>query len=58
MFDVLRFWLDWGVDGFRIDVANFIVKDPELRDNPSNPTAGTSFLQVPGLVRYPTSSAR
>jgi alpha-glucosidase len=36
MFDVLRFWLERGVDGFRIDVANFILKDPLLRDNPPN----------------------
>src|SRR5205085_1675106 len=36
MFDVLRFWLERGVDGFRIDVANFIMKDPQLRDNPPN----------------------
>ena len=34
MFDVARFWLDRGVDGFRIDVANFVMKDPQLRDNP------------------------
>lgn len=34
MFDTLRFWLDKGVDGFRIDVAHFIMKDPKLRDNP------------------------
>ena len=34
MFDVLRFWLDRGVDGFRIDVAHLIMKDPALRDNP------------------------
>ncbi len=38
MFDVMRFWLDRGVDGFRIDVANFIMKDPLLRDNPPNLT--------------------
>lgn len=37
MLDVLRFWLARGVDGFRIDVAHFIMKDPELRDNPLNP---------------------
>ena len=30
--DVLRFWLDRGVDGFRIDVADFLVKDPALPD--------------------------
>jgi Alpha amylase, catalytic domain len=33
MHDVLRFWLDRGVDGFRIDVIYKIAKDPELRDN-------------------------
>lgn len=37
MLDVLRFWLERGVDGFRLDVAHFIMKDPELRDNPPNP---------------------
>ncbi len=31
----LRFWLDRGVDGFRIDVSHGLVKDAELRDNPS-----------------------
>jgi alpha-glucosidase len=36
MFDVVRFWLERGVDGFRIDVAHFIMKDPDLRDNPPN----------------------
>lgn len=30
----LRFWLDRGVDGFRIDVTHGLVKDTELRDNP------------------------
>ena len=36
MFDVARFWLDRGVDGFRIDVAPMVMKDPQLRDNPPN----------------------
>ena len=40
MLDVIRFWLDRGVDGFRIDVAHLIMKDPQLRDNPPNPHAG------------------
>ncbi|HEX5898568.1 MAG TPA: alpha-amylase family glycosyl hydrolase, partial [Solirubrobacteraceae bacterium] len=32
--DILRFWMDRGIAGFRIDVAHGIVKDRELRDNP------------------------
>ncbi len=30
--DILRFWLDRGVDGFRIDVAHGLAKDPSLPD--------------------------
>jgi alpha-glucosidase len=33
--DVFRFWLERGVDGFRLDVYNAYFKDPGLRDNPS-----------------------
>jgi alpha-glucosidase len=34
---VLRFWLDRGVDGFRIDVLWLLIKDAAFRDNPPNP---------------------
>jgi len=34
MHDVLRFWLDRGVDGFRVDVIHKMIKDSRLRDNP------------------------
>lgn len=37
LLDVARFWLDRGVDGFRIDAINFAMHDPELRDNPPAP---------------------
>ena len=37
MYDVLRFWLDRGVDGFRIDVLWLLLKDEQFRDNPMNP---------------------
>lgn len=37
MMDVLRFWMDRGVDGFRIDVLWHIVKAEGLPDNPPNP---------------------
>lgn len=39
MFDVVRFWLDRGIDGLRVDAAHYILKDPDLRDNPLNPSA-------------------
>lgn len=32
--DVVRFWLDRGADGFRLDVFSNYFKDEELRDNP------------------------
>jgi alpha-glucosidase len=32
--EILRFWFDRGVAGFRIDVANSLIKDRDLRDNP------------------------
>lgn len=34
LFDAMAFWLDLGVDGFRLDTANFYVHDAQLRDNP------------------------
>ena len=34
MFDTLRFWLDMGVDGFRLDVINWFIKDEQFRSNP------------------------
>ena len=37
MLKVLRFWLDRGVDGFRVDVMHHLVKDTAFRDNPPNP---------------------
>jgi alpha-glucosidase len=37
MYDVMRFWLDKGVDGFRVDVMWHMVKDRLLRNNPLNP---------------------
>lgn len=34
MMNVMRFWLERGVDGFRLDTVNFYMHDPALRDNP------------------------
>jgi len=37
IYAAMRFWLDLGVDGFRIDVLWHLMKDEALRDNPVNP---------------------
>jgi alpha-glucosidase len=37
IYDVMRFWLRKGVDGFRVDVIWHLIKDAEFRDNPPNP---------------------
>jgi alpha-glucosidase len=37
MYDVMRFWLDRGVDGLRVDVLWMLIKDDQFRDNPINP---------------------
>ena len=37
---VARFWLDRGVDGFRLDAINFAAHDPMLRDNPPAANSG------------------
>lgn len=34
--DVMRFWLERGVDGFRLDTVNYYFHDKLLRDNPAN----------------------
>ncbi len=48
--DILRFWLDRGVDGFRIDVAHSLVKDPALPDVAGLPRGATRpWEDQPGL---------
>ncbi|MGW1426129.1 alpha-amylase family glycosyl hydrolase [Bradyrhizobium manausense] len=37
IYDVMRFWLEKGVDGFRVDVIWHLIKDAAFRDNPPNP---------------------
>ena len=40
MYAAMRFWLERGVDGFRMDVIWLLIKDKEFRDNPKNATYG------------------
>ena len=37
MLETLRFWLDRGVDGFRVDAIHHLIEADHLRDNPLNP---------------------
>jgi len=37
MLDVLRFWLERGIDGFRIDALRQVIKDDQFRDDPLDP---------------------
>jgi alpha-glucosidase len=43
LFDTARFWLERGVDGFRLDAINFAMHDPSMADNP----AVTEFAFAP-----------
>lgn len=38
MLGVLKFWLEKGVDGFRADAVEYLIKDKQLRDEPLNPS--------------------
>jgi alpha-glucosidase len=50
MYDVMRFWLARGVDGFRVDVIWHLIKDREFRDNPPNPAFRTGERPHQSLV--------
>ena len=52
LLDVTRFWLERGVDGFRLDTINFYFHDPKLRDNPAlDPESRTSTI-APSVNPY------
>jgi alpha-glucosidase len=52
LLDVVRFWLDRGVDGFRLDTINFYFNDKALRDNPALPEAKRNALIAPAVNPY------
>jgi alpha-glucosidase len=52
LLDVARFWLERGVDGFRLDTVNFYVHDKELRDNPPVNRAESDITTAPSVNPY------
>lgn len=51
--DAVRFWLDRGVDGFRLDTVNYYFHDKELRDNPPHvPDSEDAGLDAPDVNPY------
>lgn len=50
MLNVMRFWLDKGVDGFRVDVMWHLIKDEMLRNNPPNPDYKEHMATVDQLI--------
>lgn len=52
----LRFWLDRGVDGFRLDTVNFYAHDARLRDNPADYRRDAPQHWNPAEMQYPLFS--
>lgn len=52
LLDVAKFWLDMGVDGFRLDTINFYFHDAQLRDNPALPPEHRNATIAPSVNPY------
>jgi alpha-glucosidase len=50
--DNIRFWLDRGVDGLRLDTVNYYFHDPLLRDNPPDPRPDPAPEANPYNMQY------
>ncbi len=62
MFNAIRFWLRRGVDGFRVDVIDRMIKDDQFRDNPLDPAyvegvSNPAWKYPARLQREPPGSA-
>ena len=49
--DNVRFWLDKGVDGFRLDTVNYFFHDRQLRSNPALPAGMAEFDTIPYFMQ-------
>ena len=52
LLDVTRFWLDKGVDGFRLDTINFYFHSQSLKDNPPLPPEQQNYNTAPSVNPY------
>ncbi|NIY72876.1 alpha-glucosidase [Marivivens donghaensis] len=52
LLDVAKFWLNRGVDGFRLDTINFYMHDEQLRDNPPLPKEERNADTAPAVNPY------
>lgn len=52
LLSVAQFWMERGVDGFRLDTINFYFHDPELRDNPALPPEKRNATIAPSVNPY------
>ena len=52
LLDVTRFWLERGVDGFRLDTINFYIHDKQLRSNPALPPEQRNANIAPSVNPY------
>ncbi len=64
MFDMLRFWLEEGVDGYRLDILGSVFEDPEFRNNPpalklfpNEDDPGSLFHTMKRTVNHPENFA-
>ena len=52
LLDMTRFWLNRGVDGFRLDTINFYFHDKQLRDNPALDPSRRNASTAPAVNPY------
>ena len=59
MTKILKFWLDKGIDGFRVDAVPFLLEDLEFRSEPENPDFnGTNQSDYNSLLHIYTTNVR
>ncbi|MCP4180572.1 MAG: alpha-glucosidase [bacterium] len=52
IYSMMKFWMDKGIDGFRMDVINFISKKPGLPEKPDGVTSEEFYANGPNLHAY------